>query len=186
MSTLLMLDTNAVSVIVKGQANALSEILNDRPFCISVITEAELRFGLVRRAVNADLRRIVDNFLVSTDIRPWTSACAQRYGLLRAELEALGKPLAPMDLLIATHALVEDCTLISADRAFNQVPGLHLLDWSANSVSAAVRYPARFVRDKLARAGITPDDVEDAVVHARTVRRHTTPKAKPGKKPKAK
>ena len=184
MKALLMLDTNAVSAIAKGQANALSETLNDRPFCISVITEAELRFGLVRRAVNADLRRIVENFLVSADIRPWTSASAQRYGLLRAELEALGKPLAPMDLLIATHALVEDCTLISADRAFTQVPGLRVFDWSA--VSTAVRDPAQLVRDKLARAGITPADVDAAVAHARVPVRHATPKKKPGKKPKAK
>ena len=130
MSTLLMLDTNAVSAIVKGRANALSAILNDRRFCISVITEAELRFGLVRRAINADLRRIVENFLVSADVLPWTSASAKRYGSLRTELEALGKPLAPMDLLIATHALAEDCTLISADRAFARVPGLRVLDWS--------------------------------------------------------
>lgn len=133
MSTLLMLDTNAVSAIVKGQAMALSANLNDRAFCISAITEAELRFCLVRRAVNADLRRIVENFLISADIRPWTSACAQRYGLLRTELETLGKPLAPMDLLIATHAIAEDCTLISANRAFAQVPGLHLFDWSVTS-----------------------------------------------------
>jgi tRNA(fMet)-specific endonuclease VapC len=131
MSTLLMLDTNAVSAIVKGRADTLSASMNDRLFCISVITEAELRFGLARRAVNADLRRIVENFLVSSDIRPWTSACAKRYGLLRKELEAVGKPLAPIDLLIATHAVAEDCTLISADRAFALVPGLRVLDWSA-------------------------------------------------------
>lgn len=131
MSAFLMLDTNAVSAIVKGRADALSAILNDRPFCISVITEAELRFGLVRRAIHADLRRIVETFLVSADIRPWTSTSAQRYGPLRTELEALGRPLASMDLLIATHALAEDCTLISADRAFAQVPGLRVLDWSA-------------------------------------------------------
>jgi tRNA(fMet)-specific endonuclease VapC len=130
-SALLMLDTNAVSAIVKGQANTLSAILNDRRFCISVITEAELCFGLARRAVNANLRRIVENFLVSANILPWTSASAQRYGSLRTELEAVGKSLAPMDLLIATHALAEDCTLISADRAFAQVPGLRVLDWSA-------------------------------------------------------
>jgi len=130
MSAHLMLDTNAVTAIVKSQASALSNILNDRPFCISVITEAELRFGLVRRAVNADLRLIVENFLDATDIRPWTSSCAQRYGALRTKLEALGKPLAPMDLLIATHALTEDCTLVSADRAFAQVPDLRVLDWT--------------------------------------------------------
>jgi tRNA(fMet)-specific endonuclease VapC len=128
-----MLDTNAVTAIIKDRANSLNSILNERSSSISVITEAELRFGLARRAVNADLRRIVENFLASVDILPWTSACAQRYALLRAELEVLGKSLAPMDLLIASHALAEDCTLVSADRAFTQVPGLHLLDWSTST-----------------------------------------------------
>jgi tRNA(fMet)-specific endonuclease VapC len=132
MSALLMLDTNTVTAIIKDRANNLSVILNKRPSCISVITEAELRFGLARRAINADLRRIVENYLACVDILPWTSHCAQRYSLLRAELEALGKPLAPMDLLIASHAMAEDCTLVSADRAFAQVPGLRLLDWSTS------------------------------------------------------
>src|SRR3990172_5131948 len=103
MSALLMLDTNAVTAIIKDSSKTLSAILSERPFCISVITEAELRFGLARRTVNTDLRRVVENYLASVDILPWTSASAQRYGLLRAELEALGKPLAPMDLLIASH-----------------------------------------------------------------------------------
>ena len=44
MSALLMLDTDAVSALVKNRANTLSASLNDRPFCISVITKAELRF----------------------------------------------------------------------------------------------------------------------------------------------
>jgi tRNA(fMet)-specific endonuclease VapC len=131
MSGHLMLDTNAVSAIAKGRAEILNGILNERPYCISVITEAELRFGLARRPINADLRRIVENFLSSVDVLPWTSASAERYAQLRAELETQGKPLAPMDLLIATHALAEDCTLVSADRAFAQVPGLRVLDWSA-------------------------------------------------------
>ena len=133
MSAHLMLDTNAVTAIIKDRAKTLSAILNERPSCISVITEAELRFGLARRAVNIELRRIVENYLASVDILPWTSASAQRYGLLRAELDMLGKPLAPMDLLIASQAMAEDCTLVSADRAFTQVPGLRLLDWSTST-----------------------------------------------------
>ncbi len=127
----LMLDTNAVSALAKGRAETLVALLEERTYCVSVITEAELRFGLARRQVNADLRRIVENFLRTTDIRPWNSDCAEHYASLRSELEIRGKPLAPMDLLIATHALAEDCTLISADRAFTQVPGLRVLDWSA-------------------------------------------------------
>ena len=133
MSALLMLDTNAVTAIIKDRTKTLSAILNERPSCISVITEAELRFGLARRAFNIELRRIVENYLAAVDILPWTSASAGRYGLLRAELDALGKPLAPMDLLIASHALAEDCTLVSAERAFTQVSGLRLLDWSTST-----------------------------------------------------
>lgn len=129
MSAVLMLDTNAVSALVKGQAARLSQILEQRPFCLSVITEAELRFGLARRPVHADLRSLIENLLLASDIRPWTSACAERYGTLRTELDSLGKPLAPMDLLIAAHALADDCMLVSADRAFSQVSGLKVVDW---------------------------------------------------------
>ena len=59
MSALLMLDTNAVTAIIKDRTKTLSALLNERPSCISVITEAELRFGLARRAVNTDLRPIL-------------------------------------------------------------------------------------------------------------------------------
>lgn len=131
MSAVWMLDTHAVSALVKGQADSLGKTLEQRAFCISVITEAELRFGLARRPVNADLRSIIESLLRATDIRPWNATCAARYGHLRAELDALGKPLGPMDLLIATQALAEDCCLVSADRAFAQVPGLRILDWTA-------------------------------------------------------
>ena len=134
-----MLDTNAISALVKGRAGELSNALKHRPFCISVITEAELRFGLARRPVNPDLRSIIENLLLATDIRAWTSACAARYGALRTALETLGKPLAPMDLLIASHALTEDCTLVSADQAFAQVPGLKLFDWTAAPPIEAAR-----------------------------------------------
>ena len=100
----LMLDTNAVSALVKGQASRLAALLDKQAFCISVITEAELRFGLARRPVNPHLRRIVEQFLATVMVKPWDSDCAQRYALLRTDLETRGTPLAPMDLLIAATA----------------------------------------------------------------------------------
>ena len=136
----LMLDTNAVSALVKGQASRLAALLDKQAFCISVITEAELRFGLARRPLNPDLRRIVEQFLATVMVKPWDSDCAQRYAVLRSELETRGTPLAPMDLLIAAHALTEDCTLVSADKAFAQVPGLRVIDWS---LAAMEKKPAK-------------------------------------------
>ncbi len=130
MSALLMLDTNALSAVAKGQAEILTERLRTTPFCISVITEAELRYGLARRPASTKLRGIVEGLLAVVDIRPWTRESATRYGPLRAELDRLGKPLSPMDLLIAAHALAEDCTLVTGDRAFVQVPGLVVEHWN--------------------------------------------------------
>lgn len=178
-----MLDTNAASTLIRGRASAsLQNLLVEQAACISVITEAELRFGVVRRPEATRLARAVEVFLQDIPSLPWTSVTAQTYAELRTRMEIQGIGMSAMDLLIATHALAEGCTLISADRAFVQVPGLRVLDWSANSVSAAVTDPAQQVRDKLARAGITEGDIQDAVARAR----RTAPARKPAKKPKAK
>lgn len=99
-------------------------------FCISVVTEAEIRFGLAHRPHKAALRASLEHMLRTNDIRPWTSPTARRYGPLRAELAALGRPLAPLDLMIAAHAPAEGATLITSDRAFAQVPVLDLEDYA--------------------------------------------------------
>lgn len=57
-------------------------------------------------------------------------ACKRRFVRLLAPSEC--ERCVGMDLLIATHALAEDCTLISADRVFARVPGLRVLDWAAS------------------------------------------------------
>lgn len=129
MTGLLMLDTNAVSAMIGGHAPAMARRLFRQGFCISVVTEAEIRFGLAHRPHKAALRASLERMLSTIDIRPWTSATARRYGTLRAELTSLGKPLAPLDLMIAAHALAEGATLVTTDRAFAQVPGLALQDY---------------------------------------------------------
>jgi tRNA(fMet)-specific endonuclease VapC len=125
-----MLDTNALSAVMKGRSPALDRRLTNERFCISVVTEAEIRFGLARRPQKAEFSALVEGVLSSIDIRPWTSTSARCYGPLRAELTSLGKPLAPLDLLIAAQALSEGATLITADRAFTHVPGLTIQDYS--------------------------------------------------------
>ena len=99
--------------------------------CVSVITEAELRFGLARRPGATRLASDVEDFLLRVDILPWNSAAAESYGRLRATLEAVGRPLAALDTLIAAHALAEDAILVTHDGAFARVPGLNVEDWQA-------------------------------------------------------
>ena len=127
-----MLDTNTVSSLLKGQRNLIARLNAEAPerICLSVVTEAELLFGVSKRPQARTLRAAVDELLAAIDILPWTSATARRYGTLRAELERRGKPLSPLDLMIAAHAVEHDAILASSDRAFGAVPGLRVEDWT--------------------------------------------------------
>ena len=128
-----LLDTNTVSHLLKGHP-AVSRRVAEVPMaalCISAITEGELHFGLAKRPDARQLHAAVGELLKRMDVLPWDSATAARYGKERASLARQGKTLAPMDLLIATHALAMDATLVSNDQAFLQMTGLSLEDWTA-------------------------------------------------------
>ena len=86
---------------------------------------------LRRRSPRLDgwVRALAESTLDTLEILPWTEACSRIYGRLRAELERHGKPLAAMDLLIASHALSEGCVLVTADQAFALVDELTLEAW---------------------------------------------------------
>jgi tRNA(fMet)-specific endonuclease VapC len=128
-----MLDTNAVSHLLKGHPNLTRRVV-DVPMaslCLSAITEGELLFGLAKRPDAKRLHTAVRELLRRVDVMPWNSAIAERYGSVRAELERHGRILGSLDLLIATHALAIDAVLVTNDRAFTQVVGLQIEDWSA-------------------------------------------------------
>ena len=181
-----MLDTNAASTLIRGRAGpALQTLMTEQGACISVITEAEVRFGVKRRPDATRLAKAAETFLQDTPVLPWTSATAHVYAELRTRMETKGIGLSAMDLLIATHALAEDCTLISADRAFARVPGLRVLDLSADEGSAASDTSERG-GGKLAQESMAPYAVRGAVAHARTIAPKSSRKPKPGRKPKAK
>jgi tRNA(fMet)-specific endonuclease VapC len=98
--------------------------------CISSITEGELRFGLAKRPEAKRLHAVVREFLLRVDTLPWDSAVADCYGAARADLESQGKLLAPLDMLMATHALQAGAVLVTSDRSFRHV-GLQLEAWSS-------------------------------------------------------
>ena len=126
-----MLDTNTVSYLIKGHPAVSRRVVNVpmASLCISSITEGELLFGLAKRPDAKQLHTVVREFLLRVDVLPWDSAIAECYGAVRAELERQGKILGPLDLLIATHALGTGAILVTNDRAFCQVAGLHVEDW---------------------------------------------------------
>ena len=124
-----MLDTNAVSAFLKGRSPRLDGWVREQRCCLSAIVVAEIRYGLEKLSPTSQLLVLAENIFKTLEILPWSEACARVYGRLRAELERSGKPLAAMDLLIASHALSEGCTLVTADQAFSNVAELQLESW---------------------------------------------------------
>jgi tRNA(fMet)-specific endonuclease VapC len=133
MSSLYMLDTNVVSHIMQGRDTTLLQRLATVPVgrvVISSITLAELEYGLHRRGQPARLRNALAQFLMRVDVLPWDEQVACRYGELCAKLEAQGINFSDMDMMIAAHAVTAAATLVSRDRAFEQITGhLQLEVW---------------------------------------------------------
>lgn len=125
-----MLDTNTVSYLLRGHPAVIRRVMAApmTALCISAITEGELLFGLVKRPEARRLQTAVQEFLRRVDVLPWNSAIANFYGISRVNLEQQGKTLAPLDLLIASHALGTDAVLVSSDKAFSQLATLSLED----------------------------------------------------------
>ncbi len=127
-----MLDTNSASYVIRGAHPSVAARLRAVPMahvCISSITQGELLFGLACKPGATNLQIAVSAFLARVEVLPWDSAVATRYGVLRAALNAAGKPLGNLDTLIAAHALTVGAVLVSNDEAFAQVPSLVIENW---------------------------------------------------------
>lgn len=130
---LFLLDTNMVSYILKGQSPAararLIALSPNESAGISTITEAELLYGLAKAgssssSSNHQRRNALDLFLSRLLVHPWGREAAAAYGTARAKQETAGRPLGPLDMQIAAHAIALQATLVTNDRAFRHVPGL--------------------------------------------------------------
>jgi tRNA(fMet)-specific endonuclease VapC len=130
--TLLMLDTDVSSYIIKRRPDSLLSRFEKHAeeLCVSVITAAELRFG-AERVQRPKLTELVEAFLERLAILDWTNAVTHHYARLRSALEQAGTPIGNMDLLIAAHAMSEGSTLVTNNtRHFSHVPGLRLEEWT--------------------------------------------------------
>lgn len=127
-----MLDTNTVSHFLRWHPSVSKRItsLPMDSLCLSVISEAELRYGLARKPDAINLHKVVNEFLRRVEVLAWGSDVADHYGNLRAELESKGDSLGPLDMQIAAHAFSIGATLVSNDQAFKRVKKLKVVDWT--------------------------------------------------------
>jgi tRNA(fMet)-specific endonuclease VapC len=130
--TLYLLDTNTAVAAMRGTAGLDSRLQQLQPddWCISAITNAEMRFGVAARPDAVQLERYVDAFLAVAHTEPWDAACAEFHALVRAQLRAKARALGDFDEMIAAHALALGAVLVTDNpRHFKRVEGLRLENW---------------------------------------------------------
>jgi len=130
----LMLDTNVSIYLIKEHPASVIERFTAHPvgdIGISVITLAELEYGVTKSTRPAQNREALEQFISPLDVVPFARAATAAYGRLRTALEKKGQPVGSMDLLIAAHALSLNVRLITHNvKEFGRVPGLRIEDWA--------------------------------------------------------
>lgn len=128
-----MLDTNICSYVIKQhppQVLEKFETIAADQLGISVITLAELQYGVMKSSKPAFNQNILDEFVSYLDIWPWEIDIVKIYGEIRTDLERKGTPIGAMDLMIAAHCLSLDCILVTNNlREFERVPDLAVENW---------------------------------------------------------
>ncbi|MBF0292749.1 MAG: type II toxin-antitoxin system VapC family toxin [Nitrospinae bacterium] len=129
-----MLDTDTcISLIRKSPASVLKKLTSLTPgdAGISVITLAELEYGVAKSSKQNINSEALSEFCAPLEIAEFGDKAARFYGKVRATLERDGTPIGSMDMMIGSHALSLGVTLVTHNtREFSRIDGLKLTDWA--------------------------------------------------------
>jgi tRNA(fMet)-specific endonuclease VapC len=129
-----MLDTDISSYIIRGRSPNIREKLAavlPSMICISVMTRAELVYGLKKLPPDHRLHGAVRRFFKIVQVLPWESDAADLYADIRHRLVTVGQPIGEMDMMIAAHSLAIGAALVTNNiRHYERIPSLLLIDWN--------------------------------------------------------
>lgn len=131
-----VLDTNAVSALMKGDERVLRRLrtLNRGEAAIPQLAIAEIAYGIERLPRSKRRSALEDRFnLVRTELArsPWTDTVSERFGSIKAALERKGQRIEDFDAAIAAHALAEGAILVTANLDdMTRVADLTVEDWA--------------------------------------------------------
>jgi tRNA(fMet)-specific endonuclease VapC len=127
-----MLDTDTCIAIIKKNQAALKKLRGKSigHVGVSSITVGELAFGAGKSGRPPEAHAALGEFLLSLEIAAFDDLAAMHYAEVRASLARRGKPIGPLDTLIAGHAIAADAILVTHNtREFSRVESLRLEDW---------------------------------------------------------
>lgn len=127
-----LLDTNTLIYYFKGQGRVAEQLLATPPnqVAVSTVSLHELETGLRKSSHATQRRKQLDAFVSAARVWVLDQAAAVAAAEARVALESKGRPIGPLDTLIAGIALAHGATLVTRNlREFSRVPRLDVTDW---------------------------------------------------------
>ena len=134
MSELYMLDTDTCAFILRKSSPTLLSRILQVPLvqqCVSVVTLAELLYGLELASKKKANRQAFDELMRHLSVLQWNETAAAHYADIRYSLRSTGKQLATNDLFLAAHARSLDAVMVTNNvKDFSRVRDLRVENWT--------------------------------------------------------
>jgi tRNA(fMet)-specific endonuclease VapC len=124
-----ILDTNALSAFVDGDAGVGEILSRQARAAVPVIVLGEFRYGIAESRHRPAYEAWLESQLPHFDILAVTDETAVAYAALRVALRRSGRPIPANDAWIAALALQHRLPVLSRDQHFDVVPGLKRTSW---------------------------------------------------------
>jgi tRNA(fMet)-specific endonuclease VapC len=129
-----MLDTDTCSYVMKRSHPLILKRLRSvsaGDVCISVVTKAELMYGVEVSPRRAQDAAALAAFLPYAEALALDDDVARHYAEIRADLKRRGAMIGANDLFIAAHARASGLTLVTNNTAeFERVKDLAIENWT--------------------------------------------------------
>lgn len=127
-----LLDTDTLVYFLRGRPEVTRRLFRVAvgDLCTSIMCFGELCYGAAKSQEHTKRKTEVDRLRQALKSVPLESAVMERFGLLKASLEARGERLADADLLITASTLENDLTLVTGNlKHFQRIEGLRIENW---------------------------------------------------------
>ena len=127
-----VLDTNTLIYFFRGVGNVASKLLQTPPSDVGIpsLVIYELEVGIGKSSAPQKRSWQLASLVATVNILPFGLEEAERAAQIRVDLEKLGKPIGPYDILIAATAIANGAVLVTHNtKEFKRIKHLQVVDW---------------------------------------------------------
>ena len=125
----IVIDTNVYSFLLRGRKDIAQFLSTYDSVLVPAVVLGELEAGFRKGSRYEQNETALKKFLFVPSVRVLdvSSAAAETYGRIYAELQAIGAMIPINDVWIAAQAMSENAPLVTFDAYFRKIAGLNLI-----------------------------------------------------------